>query len=116
MAGAMADDVDVDIGLVIDGDSLDVGLAGGGAAGASGASGISGAGPIDSGRDGQGANLMLRRRPNRVVKRFPLELQKAIRDVQFIQNHMKRADEYDEVIDLFLLYFFPSLLLFDFLF
>lgn len=28
-------------------------------------------------------------------KRYPLELQKAIRDVQFIRNHMKRRDEYD---------------------
>lgn len=37
------------------------------------------------------------RRRRRAPKRFPLELQKAIRDVQFIQNHMKRADEYDEV-------------------
>ena len=36
--------------------------------------------------------------PNRSIsKRYPIELQKAIRDVQFIQNHMKRADEYDEV-------------------
>lgn len=42
-------------------------------------------------------NNLRQRRPNRVVKRFPLELQKAIRDVQFIQNHMKREDEYDEV-------------------
>jgi hypothetical protein len=30
-------------------------------------------------------------------KRYPLELQKAIRDVQFIRNHMKRRDEYDAV-------------------
>lgn len=36
----------------------------------------------------------------RPPKRFPLELQKAIRDVQFIQNHMKREDEYDEVANL----------------
>ena len=41
-------------------------------------------------------NLVRRRR---AAKRYPLELQKAIRDVQFIQNHMKRADEYDEVLD-----------------
>ena len=30
-------------------------------------------------------------------KRYPFELQKAIRDIQFIQNHMKRQDEYDAV-------------------
>lgn len=56
--------------------------------------------------DGSGRNsLQMRRRrqefhrpSQRIPKRFPLELQKAIRDVQFIQNHMKRADEYDEVI------------------
>lgn len=56
--------------------------------------------------DDDGSLLMRRRRRHssgfhqrrrRVPKRFPLELQKAIRDVQFIQNHMKRADEYDEV-------------------
>lgn len=34
---------------------------------------------------------------SRASKRYPIELQKAIRDIQFIQNHMKRADEYDEV-------------------
>ena len=48
-------------------------------------------------------NMELRqRRPvaPRPPKRFPLELQKAIRDVQFIQNHMKREDEYDEVANL----------------
>lgn len=58
--------------------------------------------PID---DLTGSNL-IRRRPNRVVKRFPLELQKAIRDVQFIQNHMKREDEYDEVTNYHLLFHF----------
>ena len=45
-------------------------------------------------------NMELRqRRPpaRKQPKRFPLELQKAIRDVQFIQNHKKREDEYDEV-------------------
>ena len=53
--------------------------------------------------DDDGILLMRRRhqqrhhRHRRAPKRFPLELQKAIRDVQFIQNHMKRADEYDEV-------------------
>lgn len=36
-------------------------------------------------------------RPKKKPKRYPIELQKAIRDVQFIQNHMKREDEYDEV-------------------
>ncbi|XP_057378021.1 acetylcholine receptor subunit alpha-L1-like isoform X1 [Daphnia carinata] len=54
--------------------------------------------------DGSGRNsLQMRRRrqefhrpTQRIPKRFPLELQKAIRDVQFIQNHMKREDEYDE--------------------
>ena len=40
---------------------------------------------------------LVRRRNTNVVKRYPLELQKAIRDVQFIQNHIKRADQYDEV-------------------
>ena len=35
-------------------------------------------------------------RPRNRNKRYPIELQKAIRDVQFIQNHMKREDEYDE--------------------
>lgn len=34
-------------------------------------------------------------------KRYPLELQKAIRDVQFIKNHMRRYDEYDAVIIVF---------------
>ena len=38
------------------------------------------------------SGLRLRRR---LIKRYPLELQKAIRDVQFIRNHMKRRDEYD---------------------
>lgn len=58
--------------------------------------------------DDDGSSLLMRRRHQqqqrhrrhhhrRAPKRFPLELQKAIRDVQFIQNHMKRADEYDEV-------------------
>lgn len=37
-------------------------------------------------------------------KRFPIELQKAIRDVQFIQNHMKREDEYDEVSFIYKVY------------
>jgi nicotinic acetylcholine receptor len=59
--------------------------------------------PDDDDDDG---SLLMRRRHQqrhhqrhhrRASKRFPLELQKAIRDVQFIQNHMKRADEYDEV-------------------
>jgi hypothetical protein len=40
--------------------------------------------------NGEGSTL--RRR-----KRYPFELQKAIRDIQFIQNHMKRQDEYDAV-------------------
>jgi nicotinic acetylcholine receptor len=39
-----------------------------------------------------GSGLRLRRR---LIKRYPLELQKAIRDVQFIRNHMKRLDEYN---------------------
>lgn len=46
--------------------------------------------------DGYEAPLVRRRNTN-VVKRYPVELQKAMRDVQFIQNHMKRADQYDEV-------------------
>jgi nicotinic acetylcholine receptor len=45
----------------------------------------------------QSGGSSIQRRHRRLPKRFPLELQKAIRDVQFIQNHMKRADEYDEV-------------------
>lgn len=76
--------------------------------------------------DGSGRNsLQMRRRrqefhrpSQRIPKRFPLELQKAIRDVQFIQNHMKRADEYDEedndwgfiamVLDRFFLWVFTA--------
>ncbi|XP_046437825.1 acetylcholine receptor subunit alpha-L1-like [Daphnia pulex] len=78
--------------------------------------------------DDDGSLLMRRRRRHssglhhqrrrRVPKRFPLELQKAIRDVQFIQNHMKRADEYDEedndwgfiamVLDRFFLWVFTA--------
>jgi nicotinic acetylcholine receptor len=68
--------------------------------------------------DDDGSLLMRRRRRHssglhhqrrrRVPKRFPLELQKAIRDVQFIQNHMKRADEYDEVS----LFFHPPVITF----
>ena len=53
--------------------------------------------PMDEVGLAASVNNLRHRRPNRVVKRFPLELQKAIRDVQFIQNHMKREDEYDEV-------------------
>ena len=44
--------------------------------------------------NGEGSTL--RRR-----KRYPFELQKAIRDIQFIQNHMKRQDEYDAVSSIF---------------
>jgi len=40
-------------------------------------------------RPANGENGLRRR------KRYPIELQKAIRDIQFIQNHMKRQDEYD---------------------
>ncbi|EFX68323.1 hypothetical protein DAPPUDRAFT_11119, partial [Daphnia pulex] len=67
-------------------------------------------------RHSSGLHQQQRRR--RVPKRFPLELQKAIRDVQFIQNHMKRADEYDEedndwgfiamVLDRFFLWVFTA--------
>lgn len=39
-------------------------------------------------------------------KRYPLELQKAIRDVQFIRNHMKRRDEYDAVNEIIISSYF----------
>jgi hypothetical protein len=39
-------------------------------------------------------------------KRYPLELQKAIRDVQFIRNHMKRRDEYDAVNEIIISFYF----------
>lgn len=39
-------------------------------------------------------------------KRYPLELEKAIRDVQFIRNHMKRRDEYDAVNEIIISSYF----------